>query len=499
MTTLATPLTSPPDANPSPRVVPSLQEWHGGQGTLALASGSTIHFDPEDLAQTAALLAEELLEVSGLDVKVALQAGTLPGPGDIHLLRSEESELPLENTLALAEGYTLEVGTAIVISAPTGTGVYWGTRTLLQTVCDSTQVPRGLAVDWPNYAVRGFMLDVGRQFCQPEFVKDYIKFLSWYKLNTFLIHLSDNEIVKDTKRPWSEAQHGFRLRTDNPAFAGLASEDGSYTAETWEEFESLAARHHVTLVPEIDVPAHSRAIISWKPELGLNSGDSDMLDLSNPATLETVREVFSEFAPWFQGPSLHFGADEYERGYDALYKEFFNNMAAHIRGLGKDPMAWGSLSVMATTAGALEDNYSRDVTICSWNNQWYGPDLAIRDGYKVINTNDALLYIVPFATYYSGKGLDGRWLFENWEPHVFADDVLIEPGHPQLLGAASALWNDLVLLDYDEHAIHSMVEPSMGVLAQKMWTGTAANLSFEKFSETLNVVRKWPGSIFIAS
>lgn len=123
---------------------------------------------------------------------------------------------------------------------------------------------------------------------------------------------------------------------------------------------------------------------------------------------------------------------------------------------------------------------------------------GVADGYQVVNMNDDLLYIVPFADYYQGGALDARALFDAWEPHVFGEGEDLAPGHPQLLGAASALWNDLVLLDYDEHTMHSMIEPAFGVLAQKMWRGVVPGMDYETFTTGAQFVSAWPGQEFLA-
>jgi len=490
-------MSSTTDVNPAPEVIPSLQRWTGRAGTMSLADGFRVVYATESLGGTAAGLVRDLAEVTGIQGRSVL-AGGESRPGDIVLALDPEQDLGTEHPTAGPEGYALTVGQTVAITARTLTGLFWGTRTVLQMAAKSTSLPQGIAIDWPNYAVRGFMLDVGRRFAEAGFIRDYIRFMSWFKMNTFLVHLSDNEITKDTKRSWPEAQHGFRLATDNPAFAGLASTDGSYDRADWDSFEEVAAAHHVTLVPEIDVPAHSRSIISWKPSLGLNDGDSDMLNLSNPDTLGVVKDIFSEFTPWFKGPSVHFGADEYARGYSDLYRQFFNDMSAHLRSLGKDPIAWGSLKVMSDDVENPADGYSRDVVLCAWSHGWYDPQDAVDDGYTIINTNDGLLYIVPFADYYHGSGLDGQSLFETWEPHVFSGERTLAPQHPQLLGAASALWNDLVLSDYNEHDVHGLLEPTFGTLAQKMWVGAVPELGYEAFTKQLDALRNWPGREFLA-
>ncbi len=487
---ISVPETAPADA---PAVIPSLKRWSAGAGGVRLGGGFAVAHSPE-LADIAATLLADIAELTGLSGSAA--SGAVKG--DIVLALDPQLEFPTDNATAPAEGYVLAVDGGVQVTARTATGVYWGTRSLLQMLAASATLPVGTAVDWPNYPVRGFMLDVGRRFSRPEAVRDWIRFMSWHKLNTFMVHLNDNEITKDTGRPWDHAQQAFRLASDAPWLAGLAAEDGSYSRADWDSFEKVAARRHVRLVPEIDVPAHSRSFTRWRPEVGLGGGDSDMLDLGNPDSTELVKAVFDEFVPWFRGPAVHFGADEYARGHSEEYRTFFNAISSHVRSLGKDPVAWGSLTVMSDGAGAPgPEGYDRDVVVCAWNKDWYSGPAAVADGYRVINTDDELLYIVPFADYYHGQGLDARALFESWEPHVFGDGYDLEPGHPQLLGAASAVWNDLVLLAYNERAVYNLVKPAFGVLAQKMWAGAVPGLSFEEFTARSKAVSSWPGKAFL--
>ncbi|HEY1180155.1 MAG TPA: family 20 glycosylhydrolase, partial [Phytomonospora sp.] len=352
----------------------------------------------------------------------------------------------------------------------------------------SATVPRSLAVDWPNTEIRGFMLDVGRRWFGHAFLRDYVRHMSWFKLNTFQIHLNDNEI-SPPGGDWSKAYSAFRLASDDPRYAGLAAEDGAFTRADWDRLEDVAADSFVTLVPEIDAPAHARSFIAFDPSLGLDGGNSDHLDLSKPATTAFMKGIYDEFAPWFRGPALHIGADEYPREYEPRYRAYVNDIAAHVRGLGKEVRAWGSLSVMAGGAGG----YDRDMTMHSWNNGWYGPRSAVADGYPVVNTNDSLLYIVPFADYYHGRGLDGRWLFDNWEPHVFPGGQSLAPGEPLRRGAMSAVWNDLVHADYDGADVHGLVEPTFGLLAQKMWRGKESGQSYEDFMADVAALGVGPG------
>ncbi|WBQ08241.1 family 20 glycosylhydrolase [Kribbella sp. CA-293567] len=485
--------------NPAPAVVPSLQQWTGGTGRLGLRPGTRVSVAPADAAAlkgVADQLGTDLGAIAGWRVTVVVDA--TPRADDVVLRIDPAAQVGPDTAVAAKEGYRLEVTDGVDIVSRTATGAFWATRSLLQMLVRESPgeatVPVGSAVDWPNYAVRGFMLDVGRRWFDQKFVRDYVRYMSWFKLNTFQLHLNDNEITAPGG-DWSKAQSAFRLASDNPKFAGLAANDGAFTRADWNRLESVAADHHVTIVPEIDAPAHARSFIEFDPRLGLNGGNSDHLDLSRPATTEFMKEVFDEFTPWFRGPAVHVGADEYPREYAAQYRQYFNDITAHVRELGKSPSAWGSLSVMSGGAAG----YDRDVTINSWNNGWYGPRQAIADGYPVINTNYALLYVVPFANYYHGSGLDGRWLFDNWEPNVFPGQESVDRGEPLLRGAMSAVWNDLVHADYDGLDVHRLIEPAFGVLAQKMWRGADPGIGYPAFLDRVATLGNGPGNELIAS
>jgi hexosaminidase len=487
-------------------LVPGFKQFTPGTGSITVGEQLTFSAGAgtETVARTLMADLADLHGIRGVLLGSALADGPAQGDG-------ADVVLGLDPTLAdfagideplRAEAYKLVVGEAITLTAATGQGLYWASRSLLQLIQSSGEsrvLESGTALDWPDYPVRGFLIDTGRRFMAPEFIRDLIRTLSWHKLNTLVIHLNDNEITKDTGRSWDEAQHGFRLRAEQGEFAELASADGSYSRQDWDSFEDLAAARGITIIAEIDAPAHSRAFIAKHPELGRDNGNSDMLDLTGDHAVDFVKRLFDEFLAWFRGPMVHFGADEYEKGLDEDFKRYFNQMAAHLRAAGKSPMAWGSITTMSGGAGApAPEGYDRDVVICSWNNGWYGPKEAVADGYRILNTNDDLLYTVPYADYYCGDGLRLEKLWSDWEPHVFGGGQDLHKQHPQLLGSLSACWNDLVLLDYDEHDVYRMVSPTFPLLGQKMWGGTPEGMSLTDFNELSARVGAWPGREFVA-
>lgn len=484
-----------PRVNPRPTVIPALQEWAGGDGAYRLGADSRVVVPAAESAELLPLarqLTRDLTDVTGLEI-AAPRTTRRPraAVGEILLRLDPQARHPQGGALFAREGYELAVtGEAVTITAPAYSGVYYGTRSLLQILLHDelrSRVPAGTAKDWPNYRLRGFMLDVGRRFFTPGFVRDYLRIMGWFKLNDLQLHLNDNEI-KAPDGDWSKAYDAFRLRSEKSEWDGLAAPDGSYSRADWDSFEDTAALHAVQLTPEIDAPAHSRSFVRFRPSLGLDGGNSDHLDLAEPETTAFMKEVFEEFVPWFRSPEVHYGADEYT-GPEAQYRGYFNDMAAHLRTLGKQPRAWGSLTEMAGSA----DGYDRDVTIHSWNNGWYGPRAAKADGYEIVNTNDGLLYIVPFADYYHGHGLDGRYLYDSWEPHVFPGEESLAPGDPALRGAMSAVWNDLVHATYTQQDAHGLVEKTYGTLAQKMWSGTEQGVPYGEFTALLRRGALGPG------
>ncbi|MCF3124008.1 discoidin domain-containing protein [Streptomyces arenae] len=489
-----------PRGNRRPTVVPALQEWDGGTGAYRLTGASRVVVPERDagrLMPLARQLTRDLADVTGVETAAPRRTGHGgPADGEI-LLRLDPAARHSEGGERYREeGYALDVTErAVTVTAPAYSGVYYGTRTLLQILLhDATRsrIPVGAARDWPNYRLRGFMLDVGRRFFTPGFVRDYLRIMGWFKLNDLQLHLNDNEI-KAPDGDWSKAYDAFRLRSDKPEWDGLAAPDGSYSRRDWDSFEDTAALHAVQLTPEIDAPAHARSFVRLDPSLGLDGGNSDHLDLAEPGTTAFMKRVFDEFVPWFRSPEVHYGADEYT-GPEVQYRAYFNAMAAHLRGLGKHPRAWGSLTEMAGSA----DGYDRDVTVHSWNNGWYGPRAAKADGYEIVNTNDATLYIVPFADYYHGHGLDGRCLYDSWEPHVFPGTESLPPRDPQLRGAMSAVWNDLVRTPYTQQDAHALVEKTYGTLAQKMWSGAAQGIAYGEFTGLLRRGALGPGLTTVA-
>ncbi|WP_052889748.1 family 20 glycosylhydrolase [Thermogemmatispora carboxidivorans] len=475
----------PTSVNPPPLVIPTLREWHGGLGTFSLTSGARIVLDPSSasrLRATAAVFQQDLQAVSGLRLPIITQEA--PGNGDLLLtLKNNDSEIG-------REGYVLLIADSLTISAHTEAGVFYGTRTVLQMLMQDpfkSQLARGLARDYPRYAVRGFMLDVGRRYFSPALLEDYVRLLSWFKMNEFQLHLNDNAPGAGERTDWRRQYAAFRLQSAR--FPGLAARDGAYSWTDMASLQALAQTHAVTIIPEIDTPAHDLALTQYRPDLASPHASKEFLNLANPATMRFVEDLWSEFLPWFASSQVHIGADEYALNDADRYRSFVNRLATFLSGKGKTVRMWGSLSLMKSRIAV-----ARNIVLDIWNNRWANPVQMVREGFQVINMNDNLLYIVPRAGYYHDY-LDTKTLYTRWQPFIFDlsnPHLNLAPNDPHLLGAMFALWNDKLNVVSDAQ-LDDRIEPAVRVLGQKLWSEVTP-LSYGQFAQLALQLSAVPGT-----
>ncbi len=473
--------------NTAPQVIPSLREWQGATGSFTLSPTSRITVDPPYATQmkdTAHVFQSDLSQVIGQTLPII--ATSSPATGDFFLTLNN-----LDRGLG-NEGYYFNVGDIVVIRANTSRGVFYGTRTALQILVQDPSrehISKGTARDYPKYQERGFMLDVGRKFFSISTLEDYVRFMSWYKMNDFHIHLNDNEIDGGNSPDWMHKYAAFRLNSDR--FKGLAAKDGSYTRQDIRELQDVAAQYAVTITPEIDAPAHDLAFTQYRPDLASQKYSKDFLDLSNPNTYTFMNAIWDEFLPWFDTTQVDIGADEYTTSDADKYRQFINTYDAYIKHKGKMLRMWGSLTKMKSSV-----QVNTDIVLDVWDNTWANPVDMAQQGYEIINANDNLLYIVPKAGYFHDY-LDTKLLYEKWEPYIFdlSDQSLnLTPDDPHLLGGMFAVWNDKLGSVVSDADVYDRVKPAMQTLGEKMWSGTTTDMTYEQFQQVAGAIGEAPGT-----
>jgi hexosaminidase len=489
-----------------PLTVPALAQWRSDGGSTTVPTRIRIVVSTGDwrrLRSTAQVFAADVRALGRRAHVIRGPARQLPG--DIRL-----SLAGLDRALG-SEGYSLRVGTAVAITARTPAGVFYGTRTLLQELVSGKPLRRGRARDLPRYPVRGLMIDLGRRVYPAGWIEQEIRYLAYLKMNVLHLHLSDDQRwgIESTTHPEIVSPQALSDRDVHTILA-------------------VAARYHVTVVPEIDMPGHMGALLAKHPELELKlatlvnpppTPESRKLDITSSAALATARELLGEYMSLFPGPYWDVGADEYlspadepaypqleafaraRYGPTATAKDailgFVNWVDAIAHEHGKRLWAWhdelGSGAAVRANADILA-NWWVDLSPLS-EPRPPTPAQLLAAGNQILNTG-------WFPTYYTedlgpieGKP-DMRKAYETWQVNQFCSPTIqgryLEPCYvigandPRNLGSTLNAWDDHEL---SLSAIADGIAPRLAVLAQKTWSSPPLTPSYARFQTIMRALR----------
>ena len=470
------------DINPKPFVVPELKTWSGAEGQTAL-SGRIVVKNAK-LKAVAAALAADYKEMFGKELTIV--NGATKG-GDVVLSLKKDKALG-------DEGYTMNVGSAVEITATTERGAFWATRTLLQIAEQRKDgnLPKGKTTDVPEYKLRGFMIDCGRKFIPMSYLRDLAKIMAYYKMNTLQVHLNDNGFRQYFGGDWNKTQAAFRLECDT--YPGLTAKDGSYSKQEFIDFQKLAEQNGVEVIPEIDAPAHSLAFTQYKNEIGSKEYGMDHLDLFNPETYKFMDGLWKEYIggknPVFIGKRVHIGTDEYSNAKKDVvekFREFTDHYIKYVESFGKQAVVWGAL----THANGDTKVKNKGVLMDIWYNGYADPVEMKKQGYKLVSIPDGLVYIVPAAGYYYDY-LNCQYLYEHWTPAVIGNKTF-EENDPMIEGGMFAVWNDHAGNGISTKDVHHRVYPALQTLAVKCWTGKETKLPYAEFDSKRAELSEAPG------
>lgn len=474
------------EVQPQPFVVPELRTWQGAEGHTALSGRIVV--SSKSLRPVAEVLSADYAALLGRSPLQIVRGKARPGDIVLRLDSRSVSEQERE------EGYRLHIGQQVEISAATARGAYWATRTLLQLAEQAgvEGLPCGMAADAPAYGMRGFMLDCGRKYIPMDYLRNLVRVMAYYKMNTLQIHLNDNGFIQFFGGDWSTTYSAFRLECDT--YPGLTACDGSYTKAEFRDFIKESAALGVEIIPEIDVPAHSLAFTQYNSKLGSREFGMDHLDLSSPEVIPFVEGLFREYLegddPVFCGRRVHLGVDEYSNARPDVveqFRSFTDHLIRFVESFGKQAVMWGSLSHARGKTPVKSEN----VVVSCWSDYYADPTEMKEQGYQLISIPDHSVYIVPGATYYHDF-LNNRELYDHWTPaHV--GKTTFEEGDPALLGGMFAVWNDLVGNGITVKDIHYRTFPALQTLSVKCWKGAQTSLSYDEFEKNRTRLSEAPG------
>ncbi|GAO43668.1 beta-N-acetylhexosaminidase [Flavihumibacter petaseus] len=406
----------------SPALIPLPAHYAAGSGQLTLRNPVLISAEGAAVP-IAAQLSARLQAATGYSSEFVPEKGSTANTQISFRLNARK------DTALAAEGYRLTVNEkGILIQANTAAGLFYGCQTLLQLLppqIESKTIQNGISwiipyasvTDRPRFGYRGLMLDVARHFFTKQQVKDFIDNMVKYKYNRLHLHLTDDQgwrieikslprlVEVGAYRPQRTGRWGEFTKPDSTEAKDYG---GYYTQEDIKEIIRYAQDRFVTILPEIDIPGHSMALIAAYPELvctpgyyQVNAGNRFMiwpggghfyglednnLCPANEKVYEVLDKIFTEVAALFPYEYIHMGGDETYKGFweksdaikalmvkeklknmDEVQSYFVKRVARIIASKGKKMIGWDEI---------LQGGIAPGAAVMSWQGEKGGIEAA---------------------------------------------------------------------------------------------------------------------------
>ena len=368
------------------------------------------------------------------------------------------------------------------VEANTETGYFYALQTLKQMeTC-------GTVYDYPRFQYRGFMMDVSRHFRDKDFIIKQLEALASLKINYFHMHLTDDA--------------GWRLQIDKyPRLTSLAAWRSGATWDEWNttgqkymeqgsegasggyltkadvrEILAAAERLHITVVPEIEMPGHSREVVAAYPEVGCKDSSRELCP-GKEATFEMLEGILEEVIDLFPSPYIHVGGDEAGKqdwkecphcqarmkaeglaNVEELQSYLIKRMECFINDHGRQLLGWDEI---------LEGGLSPNATVMSWRGTQGGVE-AISQDHDAVMTPGRYCYLdkVQDAPIYEPEGFGGFLSIDvahSYDPM----EGMPEGAEMHLLGVQGNLWAEKI--PTDEHYEY-MMYPRIAAIAEVGWS-----------------------------
>lgn len=482
-------------------VIPQVQNLSVKDGDVYVFDSSRkLVYDNQDSRRSLELFAQDLEELVGIRPSVA--AGT-----------SEDAKGNVYFTLGLQDGrkeaYSINVSSdGILVRAVSPEGIYRATRTLLKSVgtekASSVEFPSAEVSDWPRFGYRGLMLDVSRHFSDVEMVKRTIDMLALHQLNIFHWHLTDDQGWRIEIKSHPELTEVGAWRDDTVVGRYLGGTDyptdgkrhgGFYTQEQIREIVAYAKERYIEIIPEIDLPGHTSAVLAAYPQLGCEDKEykvanrwgviRDVLCAGNPASLDLFKDIMDEVCDLFPGKYIHLGGDECvkdrwkacpkcqkkirELGLkdgsryskeDYLQSWFMGEVASFVQSKGKRVIGWDEI---------LEGVPMDDSVIMSWRGT-EGGITAARMGHDVVMTPTSDMYFDQSQTLASQLeeipvgGFINVMKVYSYEPIPAS---LTPEQQKHILGCQANVWCEYMP---EERIRQYQMLPRLAALSEVQWT-----------------------------
>jgi hexosaminidase len=489
---------------PTPHVVPAPASMTVGSGQFTLCDNARIVVNARDgsgARQVANSLAGFLRPATGFDLPVL---NATPRTGDIALRLDLASD-------PTGEGYQLtSTSSMVTVHAKTPHGLYNGVQTIRQLLppwitSSTTQhvawtIPAVQIADQPRYAYRGILLDIARHYESPDAVKRLIDQAAAYKVNTFHLHLSDDQGFRivingfpNLTNIGSQGSVGTGGRTVDPG--------GFWTQAQYEDVVAYAAAHFMTVMPEVDTPGHNNAIImseyndTSNPLLNGHPQDINC-SVNNPPqwnftgdvgysalcpesdnTWTILTAIISQLTAMSSSQYYNLGGDEVPSTLltQDRYAALVNREGGIVNDHGKTVMGWAEISGAGTNL--------RAGSVAEYWNPASGSDPgtetgtnAVAKGMKIVMAPANHAYLDQKYAPNTPATLGLSWAcgaagcdvdkFYNWDPSTYVNGVT----DANVIGVEGAMWGETVV---NSSNIEYMVFPRLPALAELGWSPKA--------------------------
>ncbi len=476
-------------------IIPVPDKIEKGEGKFLINKGTTLYTNERSSANLD-YFRSFLVPATGLNLDIQK---VKPVSNSINL------ELDKESGIA-EEGYFLEITTTgVLIKGSSETGLFYGLVTLLQllpptvysgrsTGHEEWSLPLLKIDDSPRFAYRGLMLDVSRTFFDLTVVKKHLDWMAHHKLNKFHWHLTDDngwriEIKKYPDLTLKGAWRGVGEVLE-PAFgSGKQRYGGFYTQDQIKEVVEYAAKRHIEIIPEIDLPGHSKAVTASYPQVACD-GDDDGLSVQGVAqnvwcvgkeeNFKMLGNIIKELAKLFPSEHIHIGGDEVNytswdncphckalmakegmKSHDELLNYFVRRMEQIVEKNGKHMSGWDEI----LEGGKLNP----DSRVYAWRSVAKGVE-SVTKGQPTIMMPGAYCYLdmkqSPVERGHNWAGIVTLEKSYSLDPIGTAN--LTNEQAKLVLGVQGALWTEL--LGWPPRFIDYQIYPRIAAIAEVGWS-----------------------------
>jgi hexosaminidase len=402
------------------------------------------------------------------------------------------------------ERYTLNIANnKIQIQGDGQAGTFYGMQTLIQLLpttlnlkSKTVNLPNCSIQDQPRFAYRGMHLDVSRHFFPISYIKKYIDYIALHKLNYFHWHLTDDQgwRIEIKKYPKLTSVGAWRDGTIIGRFPGTGNDGikhgGFYTQEQVKEIVAYAAARHITVLPEIEMPGHSMAVLAAYPELsttpdstfkvpitwGLN-GVVNNVFAPTEKTFSFLEDVLTEVMPLFPSEMIHIGGDECSKIWwhkdsatqqfmrsknipdeDHLQSYFIQRIEKFVNSKGKKIIGWDEI---------LEGGLAPNAAVMSWTGEKGGIHAA-KEKHQVVMTPGGWCYFDHSQTKNEDSVTIGGYttLEKVYSYEPIPAELNAEEGK-YVLGAQGNVWTEYMAYP---SKIEYMIFPRMAALSEVLWS-----------------------------